>query len=298
MLPDRSKRYASADGDIPRERLSHTWQLVLLVGVVLLLFYLVFPQRDLLQRLYDHEALDALSLSYLQNIWRADPRNPDVTLLMARQHASELDAIELEALVQPYVDSDDRRRRAMARRLLLTAYQRAFETASTAEERARVRARMAQTLPALANGTDTLEPELASSYAALAYQLGLQELGERLLARAGIALSPAQLEQFGFAALGRREYALASFYFLQAMERSRERVSMRRYFQLGVAAWMAAGQPRTALATAEQHLGRLQGDLPMLRYLVKLALAAGEPARAAHYARQLVFVVPPAPPTP
>ncbi len=296
MLPDRSKRYASADGEIPRERLSHNWQLVLLVGVVLVLFYLVFPQRDLLQRLYEHEQLDALSLSYLQNIWRADPRNPDVTLLMARQHVNELDPVELEALVQPYLDGDDARRRQMARRLLLQAYQRQLDAAVTPAARERLRARVAATL--LPWAPDTLEPALAQGYAALAYRLGLMELGARLLARAGAVLGPADLERYGFEALGRQEYALASHYFLQAMARSRDRVAMRRYFQLGVGAWMAAGQPRTALETAQQHLGPLQGDLPTLRYLVKLALAAGEPALAAHYARQLVFVVPPAPPAP
>lgn len=292
MLPPRSKRYASAEGDIPRERLADSWQLVLLVGVVLLLFYLVFPQRALLQRLYEHEVLDDLSLSYLQNIWRADPRNPDVALLMARQHAQDWPPERLQAVVQPYLGSDDARQRSMAQRLLLQSYQRQLEQAGTAAERARLRAQLAVTLVPLLN--QPLPPALAQGYARLAYQLGLMELGERLLARAGEKLDAAELERLGFEALGRQEYALASHYFLLAMERSRDRVAMRRHFQQAVGAHMAAGNPRAALATAEQHLGRLQGDLPTIRYLVKVALAAGEPARAAHYARQLVFVHPPA----
>jgi len=291
MLPDRSKRYASVDGDIPRERLSDNWQLALLVGVVLLLFYLVFPQRALLQRLYDHEALDELSLSYLQNIWRADPRNADVSLLMARQHQHELDPVELESLVQPYLDSEDARRRGMARKLLLTAWQRQLDALATPAARARLRDRVAATL--LRWSSEPLAPALIHEYAALAYRLDLMDLGTQLLGRLGTALDAAELERLGFEALGRQEYALASHYFLQAMARSRDRVAMRRYFQLGVGAHMAAGQPREALAMAERHLGALRGDLPTLRYLIKVALAAGEPSRAAHYARLLVFAVPP-----
>ena len=296
MLPARSKRYASVDGDIPRERLTSLWQLTLLVVIVLALFYLVFPKQVLLQQLYDLDTLDDLSLSYVQNIRRADARNPDIALLMARHEAQDLDPADLENLVRPYLLSGNLRQQNMARKLLLTAYQRQLVYAVTPAMRARLRAQVAEDLARFLDLT--LDEPQARAYAKLAYQLGLVEPGNRLLARFASALTAAELEQLGYEALGRQEYQLASEYFLLAYDRSTTLVAMRRYFQLGVGAYMAGGMPREALAVAEQRLGRLRSDLPTVRYLVKLALAAGNPVLAAQYARQLVFVLPPAGRTP
>jgi hypothetical protein len=290
MLPARSKRYASVDGDIPREQLTGSWQLALLVLVVFVLFYLVFPKKALLQHLYDLEVLDDLSLSYVQNIRRADTRNADVALLMARHQAQEMDPADLEHLVRPFLVDADPRQQAMARKLLLTAYQRQAVYAVAPSTRARLRTRVAEAITRFQD--EPLQEAQAHAYAKLAYQLGLMDQGDRLLARFASALTAAELEQLGYEALGRQEYPLASHYFMLAYERSVALVAMRRYYQLGVGAYMAGGLPREALATAERRLGRLRGDLPTVRYLVKLALAAGDPALAAQYARQLVFVIP------
>jgi hypothetical protein len=43
------------------------------------------------------------------------------------------------------------------------------------------------------------------------------------------------------------------------------------------------------MQAAIQHLGDLEEDLATLRFLSRTAIAAGEPAQAAHFARKLVF---------
>lgn len=289
MLPERSKRYASVDGDIPRQRLTNGWQLLLLVLVVLTLYYLVFPKKVLVQRLYDLDILDDLSLSYVQNIYRADTRNADAALLLARHRAQEMDPLELERQVWPYLGSEDLRRREMVRQLLLIAFQRQIASA-TPTARARLRERVAELIRQSLD--DRMSEPLAHGYAKLAYQLDLIALGQQLQDRFSSALTLAELEQLAYEAMGRQDYARASYYFMLARERSTELVKMRRYYQLGVDAYMAGGLYQEALTTAQAQLGRLRKDLPTLRYLVRLALAAGNPALASYYARQLVFRLP------
>ncbi|MEK9950907.1 MAG: hypothetical protein VW687_01925 [Curvibacter sp.] len=287
MLPARSKRYASDDGDIPRERLTSGWQLLLVLLVVLTLFYVVFPKRVLMQRLYDDTVLDALALSYLQNIFRADTRNTDAALLLARHHADTLDPRELEALVAPHTRSSDGRQRELAHALLIHALQRQLLADRDPGARAELRGRLEALLGSLLEAR--LPATLAHAYAALAYRLNLGELAMRLLRPFLADASPEALERYGHDAQARGEHVLASHYFLLARERSTQLEDMRRRFQLGLNALVAAGQAPQALEQAEHHLGALESDLPTLRYLTRLALAAGQPVVAARYARRLVF---------
>ncbi len=290
MLPARSKRYASVNGEIPREQLTSGWQLMLMVLVVLTLLYVVFPKKALMQRLYDLDMLDDLSMSYVQNMYRADTRNTDVALLLARHQAQEMGPIDLEKMVWPHLRSKDMRQREIARTLLLSAFLRQFNDATSPAERARLSARVAEVIRLAMN--DRMSADLAHSYAKLAYQAGLIELGDQLLETFDAELTIAELEQLAYAAMGRQDYARASYYFMLARARSTDLTSMRRYYQLGVNAYMAGGKYKEALDTAERHLGRLRSDRLTLRYLIKLALAAGNPALASYYARQLVFRLP------
>lgn len=290
MLPDRSKRYASVDGDIPREHLTSGWQLLLIVLVVLTLFYLVYPRRALVQRLYDQEPLDELSLSYVQNLLRADMRNADAKLLMTRHHAQDLEPRGLEILVRDYTRSDDPRQRQLARELQIKAFEGQLRDDLPPAERLALRARL---LEALRELPDTLlPPALAQRYASLAFRFDLPEQGERMLRSLRNTLTPAALETLGRQAQARQEYRLASRLFLLAQSASTDLAQSRRRFQLGLDALLAGGFHALALQTAQEHVGALINDLATLRYLVRLALACGQPERAAYYARLLVYRAP------
>ena len=290
MLPARSKRYASVDGEIPREQLTSGWQLMLMVLVVLTLLYVVFPKKALVQRLYDLDMLDDLSLSYVQNMYRADTRNSDVALLLASHQAQEMDPQALEKMVWPHLRSADLRQREIARKMLLLAFQRQLADATSPAARARLRERVAELIRLAMD--DRVNADLAHNYARLAYQLDLLDLGSQLLEKFSSSLTLAELEQLAYEAMGRQDYARASYYFMLARARSTDLASMRRYYQLGVNAYMAGSLYKEALETAERHLGRLRSDRVTLRYLIKLALAAGNPALASYYAKQLVFRLP------
>jgi hypothetical protein len=287
MLPARSKRYASVDGDIPREHLTSGWQLLLIVLVVLTLFYLVYPRRALVQRLYDQEPLDELSLSYVQNLLRADTRNADAKLLLTRHHVQDMEPRGLESLVRDYTRSSDPRQRQLARELQIKAFEGQLREDPTPAVRAALRARLQEALNDL---PDTpLPAALAQGYASLAFRLDLPALGERLLLPLLRTLSADALEDLGHKAQARQEYRLASRFFLLAQTASTDRAQARRRFQLGLDALLAGGFHALALQTAEERIGSLATDLATVRYMVRLALACGQPERAAYYARLLVY---------
>lgn len=287
MLPARSKRYASVDGDIPREHLTSGWQLLVIVLVVLTLFYLVYPRRALVQRLYAQEPLDELSLSYVQNLLRADTRNADAKLLLTRHHVQDMEPRGLENLVRDYTRSNDPRQRQLARELQIKAFEGQLRAAPSPAVRAALRARLQEALNDL---PDTpLPATLAQGYASLAFRLDLPALGERLLLPLLRTLSADALEDLGHKAQARQEYRLASRFFLAAQTASTDRAQARRRFQLGLDALLAGGFHVLALHTAEEQIGSLATDLATVRYMVRLALACGQPERAAYYARLLVY---------
>ena len=57
----------------------------------------------------------------------------------------------------------------------------------------------------------------------------------------------------------------------------------------GIGALMASSEFKQAMLAADQYIGDLDTDIETLRYLTRTALAAGDPAKAAYYARRLVF---------
>lgn len=287
MLPDRSKRYAGIDGDIPRLVLAPNWQLLLVALLVLALLALIFPRKVLVEKLYEQETLDDLTLSYVQNLYRADTKNADIAILLAKFQQQALDLTTLESALMPWVNSLDARQRAEVRIMLFNGYEKALATDLQSTERARIRTQLTNLLQKAAEENN---PEgLVRNFAASAFRLDLPRLGLKFLEKVEVGQSSKVLAQYGQAALGRGDHALSAEYFLMARDQAVDQDEARGLFQAGIAALMAASQFKLAMAAAEQHLGSLRQDPATLRYLARSALAAGEPVQAGRYARALVF---------
>jgi hypothetical protein len=291
MLPDRSKRYASNAGEIPRLGLATPWQLVLIAALVLSLLFLIFPKSALIKHLYEQGRLDELSLSYIENLYRADSRNADAAILLAKYRVDEIDLKTLEAMLSPFQNSPDLRQRTQVRFTLVQAYNRALSEHPSRTQFLQIQQALSQLM--LQAEKDTLPELLVRQLSMLAYRLELPQLGERYMARFAGAMNILTLEQYGREALARQEYVLAARFFLMARDRASQLDEARRLFQLGIGALMAGNLYQLALSSADQHLGNLDNDLPTLRYMARTALAAGEPSLAVRYARRLVFTVSP-----
>ncbi len=296
MLPARSRRYAGVDGEIPRLVLASNWQLGLIALLVLALLFLIFPRKALVEQLYQQNSLDELTLSYIQNLYRADPSNVDVGLLLAKSQQERMSLAELEALLVPLVQAGDERQRTGALTMLLNRYQKVLASPLQASERAVVVRQLGLVLEWAA--LQKVAPHLAQQLAALAFEVNLPRLGLLFFDQVEPGQSLKTLERYARQALGNGSYALAARYFLMARDGVVNTDDARRLFMAGIDTLMAASQFEQAMQLAEQHLGGLDQDAPTLRYLARTALAAGQTARAAYYARALVFEAVEVPGTP
>lgn len=287
MLPDRSKRYAVTDGEPPRLRLVRTWQLALTALLAVGLLRAIFPQQKLVQRLYDQERLDDLSLSYVQNLYRTEPQNFDLKILLARTQP-DVRAEALEADLAPVLRDGDLRQRSEARLLLLQRYETA--ASATPAQASTYERKLRQLVASVSQ--DSVPPHLAGAFAATAFRLGMSQEAVRLLGQISAQEPAMALPAYAESALAQGRHELAAEYYLLARNQTTDRKLARTYFRQGIASLMAASLYHQAMAAAERSVGDLQDDPETLRFLTRTALAAGDPGRAAAYAERLVFPAP------
>jgi hypothetical protein len=287
MLPDRSKRHAGIDGEVDRLQLASHWQLLLVALLMLGLFRVIFPDKALVAKLYDHQQLDPLTMSYIENLRRTDPGNADLTILLGRVQRDQLDIVNLDYLLQPVIQTGTPRQRFESQALLLAAYDRSLRTDLTDTER-QSQQRAVTALLEEAN-RDGIPPALAADGAVMAFQLEHIALGTAFLNRIAPTQTAIALANYGAEALAKGRHALASAYYLLARQYANTPNAEREYFHQGIATLMAASRFEQAMEAAERNIGDLEDDPETLRYLSHAALAAGYPAHAARYAQALVF---------
>lgn len=287
MLPDRSKRYAVIDGEIPRLTLASNWQLLIIALLMITLLILIFPRRTLVDQLYEQDVLDELTISYIQNLYRSDESNADIALLLARSQQDSMDFDALEKLAFPLLKSNDPRHMEAARVMLISAYERILDQGVNQAIKAKLQTRFADLLGTV--NIDAISPGLSRKLAFIAFELRLTPAGLQLLAKAENGNVHDALEKYGDKSLGQGNYDAAAKFYFAARDVAKDINDARRFFQAGVDVYMAASQFDQALKEANQHLGSLANDPVTLRYLARTSLAAGNPVEAAKYARMLVF---------
>lgn len=126
--------------------------------------------------------------------------------------------------------------------------------------------------------------------ASLALHAGRDTDAERMLAGVADEALRSALPGAARKALAQGHYDTAARLYLLARERATTLAEARELFRQGIAALMAGELHAAAMQAAERHLGNLGNDVATLRFLTRTALAAGDPRRAAEYARRLVFL--------
>lgn len=287
MLPSRSKRYAAANEEIPRLVLTTPWQIALIALMVLALLATIFPQKTLVNTLYAQKSLDPLTLSYIQNLYRAETTNLDVALLLARTQEQKHDLSVLESTLLKAARDGTSRQRQEAYSILFEAYEHQRVSAFGAAETASAKRQLTDLL--LEAAGQNLPPGILQRFALTAFEMGLKNTGMTLIDKLNLANPRHELEELGTQALAQGHYQAAAQCFLLARRVATSREEARRLFQKGVETYMAASLFTPALQAAADYLGDLDDDLPTLRFLSRTASAAGNPALAAFYARQLVY---------
>jgi polysaccharide biosynthesis protein PelB len=287
MLPDRSKRYAGVDGQIARLELAANWQLLVVALLVIALLMAIFPRNALIEQLYQQQTLDDLTLSYVQNLYRTNPKHADAALLLARAQRDAMDIPRLESLVLDLTTSGDLRQRNEARAVLFKAYRDRLSKHVDKVETSRLTERLIGLLQGAK--TDDLPDSLARMFGDEAFKLNMPQLGFGFYRRLQMDPSVGALESYGDMALGNGQHAAAATYYFMAREQAGSIEESRRLFQRGIRALMAASLFTQAMAEARLRLGDLADDPQTLRFLSRTAMSAGDPVAAAGYARRLVF---------
>ena len=287
MLPGRSKRYAVADGEVPRLVLTNLWQLTLVALLVLALLVTIFPRKALVDTLYEQHTLDPLTMSYIQSLYRAEPSNVDVALLLARSQGETLNVQSLGPTLLRVTVQGTIRQRQEAYAILFESYSRQLYLSIARADKARVTDSLSALLQKASK--DELPVQSVKAFAIKSFELGMSQTGLAFLDKLNLLQPLQELEELGNQALARGQYEGAATYFLLAHDRARSIVDARRLFRKGIETYMAASMFKTAMQAATQHLGDLEADLPTLRFMSRTAIAAGDPLRAAYFARKLVF---------
>lgn len=288
MLLDRSKRIAGLNEDIPRLTLASNGHLVLVALMVAVLLVVIFPRKALVEKLYDQDTLDELTLSYIQNLYRADTRNADLALLLARSQKAELSREELEELLTNLATQGDERQKLQARTLLIDRFEEQLETERDAPNRAQILA-SAKALLTIAS-QDTLTKVFANRLADFAFNWDLPQLGLILLAKGDGGRAVKVLERRAELALANRNYAMSGEYYFLARQETEDLDEARRLFQMGIKTLIEGGLYQPAMVAVGEHIGDLQDDPQTLRFVVRAARSSNNAAVAAEYGRRLVFV--------
>lgn len=288
MLPDRSKRFAGLDADIPRLTLASNGQLVLVALMVAILLVVIFPRKALVEQLYDQETLDELTLSYIQNLYRADTRNADLALLLARSQLANLGLKELEELLTPLAIRGDERQKLQARTMLFDRYEERLDEEIGAQERAQILANAKELLTVVSK--DNVTKAFASRLADFAFDWDMPQLGLVLFAKGEGGLSTKVLERYAEVALADGNYAMSGEYYFLARKETKDLGEARRLFKLGIGILIQGRLYAQAMSSVASHLGSLEDDPETLRFVVRAALNSDDAAVAAEYGRRLVFV--------
>jgi len=274
---------SSSAASRPRARLITPWALAGLAALVALVLRALFPQANLLGLLVDAPRGDPLTVSYLANLHRLEPADPETALLLARTRLAQGRTAEALALASLHARSQDPVLRRSAMRIRLDVLR---EEAS--QQRPGAAAALAEAVRATIG--ESLSREELLALAGDAAAAGDAELEHRVYERIAAGVQDAEwLERTARAFLGRGEYRFSSRLFFLARRHAASESQARALYLEGVHALQSGNLPREALAAAEEQLGPLANDPQILLELSRLGLAAGRPDAAARYMKQLLW---------
>ncbi|KIG03029.1 tetratricopeptide repeat protein [Caballeronia concitans] len=273
-----------------RQRLFSPFVIAAFGLLVMLMLVLAFPRERLRERLLQGDHADTLSVAYLEAWLRIEPDNAEVLSELTREYLKVqriADARKMLARLSVSGDPEVQSRALKVRIDLAEAQAYALNPADPKRT-----ARLAELDALLKQAVDKpWEAAQLEAFAAKARALNDGALAGRYYERLA-QMKPNEasrwLAQGAQLRLASGDHAGAADAFFAAQTHAATRDDERRLFLSGVQALQAGNRLADALAAAEAHIGSLERDRETLRYLTRLALAAGRPDIADWYAKRLL----------
>ena len=273
-----------------RQHLTSPGTLLGIAVAVIVTLVLIFPGKGLLTATTSKQAPDAASLTYLGNMARQEPANPELRFTLAQKQVELGKIAEARAALEPLYNSPDpavRQRARLADFKLQMQQMQAMPGGS--KEREKEVERLRQELVAMSQ----YEWEIAGllDLAEVANQLQARKLRAQLYSRIVRSDNKVSKQWLGDAAqkaLADGEYLAAAEMNFTAMARAESLADKRHYFTRAIAAYQAGNMAREALLAAEAHMAPLGNDDETLLFMIKLARQANDMPRAQVYAKRLL----------
>ncbi|MBI2308271.1 MAG: tetratricopeptide repeat protein [Rhodocyclales bacterium] len=289
MLLQRSKLAATA---VERPRLAPPWSIAVLGAGVLVLLAAIYPQETLIKRMLKAPP-DHVTGTYLVNLLRTEPGNPQLRLLLARNQLQSGLHERVRQTLEPALTAAEPTLREEARWLLWQSEEQQYQRlAEGSAPRAAAHDALRRRLVELAGleWSDAVLAEIARK----AITFGETGVGLQLFER--LATRGSGRNYFWYAdaartALANSEYRAAAEFYLIARAQAVTQAEQRRYFIDAMRALRAGNRVDEALALAEREIAaapHLADDAETLELLVRMARAARRPDLADKYARRLL----------
>jgi tetratricopeptide (TPR) repeat protein len=262
-----------------------------------LALWLALPGASLADRLAQSGRSDPLSIAYLTAWLAARPDDLPLHVTLARQHLALGDWDRaIASLAAPIAHGTPALRRD-AQWLKLDVLERAaYAAPEDSPRRTRGLDAVAAQLQVLSREDD--EPALGqlemADLVSRARGLGQYDLARTLLARQARLAPPAELPMqewlAGLAATAESlgEPLMAADLQWRAFDAAGGEAQRRVHFFAAVRLMQAADRGALALEQAAARIARLSPDTGLMRFMVRLALAAGRPDLADRYAREML----------
>lgn len=288
-MASKESRLPAQRTEAPRTRLTSPWTLLgiaLAVGITLVL---IFPGRGLLSQSAKTQP-DAVSLTYLSNLARKEPSNPELRFTLAQKQTELGKIAEARAALEPLYNSPDPAVRQRARLMDFKLQMQQMQAMPVgSKERSRETERLRQELVAMSQYEWNIAGLLDLAH--LATQLEARKLHADIylrIARSDHKVARRWIDDAARAVLADGEYQTAAEIYFTAQGRAESREDQRHYFISGLKAYQAGNMMKEAMAAADQHVGALASDDETLRYLIRLARMANDMQRAQVYAKRLM----------
>lgn len=283
LLSQRYKRYVGHDGRIKRDEAFNGMALVVALVAVMMSLVLVYPKESLLKRVFQANIQDSLTQVYVENLIRFDPSNWSLKLIYIKTIEPKLTWSQLFDLTKPILAQGDEQQQKEAIQLLLSKLSRSADSDVD---------HASQLWPILALA-------LSLSWTAADYQqlielsliLNNDDITKQLISRL-VQQQPDQLtdilKELAATALARGHYFISAQLLFQLRQLDEQVELQREALMQGLAILMAGNLHAQALVALNEQVGALENDVVVLRYLIYVAQASGNPKLAASYAKRLV----------
>lgn len=275
-----------------RARVLSPWSLLGLAACVGGALYLLFPKQSLIQQVQTERGNDQLTAGYIATLLRTEPANHELRLLLAEKRFAMGQLAAAREALEPAALSGDpllQRRVMLLEYRILDAEAAALtrDTPAWTQAQARLRSRLER------YAGEAWNPQQLIEFARRARALSDSALAARFnarLAASELTVLPEWLDEAAQVALSTGDYAGSARLYFSARHRAGTPTDRRMYFLKGIATLRSGNLLREALVAADSEIGDLRDDEVVLAELARLALAAGDPARAQAYVRRMLHM--------